>query len=102
MIGVSSYEHLDACFRREMAAGKSVSNSFGPPYLIQYLRSIFLINCGGNMDLFGLFDLHENNNLSIYVVDTHRPYHSSNVKNMKNVNFLLPTLPNLPTDLLVG
>lgn len=36
------------------------------------------------MDLFGLLDLHENKK-NVYVIDTHRPYHPANVKNMQNV-----------------
>mmetsp|Transcript_29946 Transcript_29946/g.48380 ORF Transcript_29946/g.48380 Transcript_29946/m.48380 type:complete len:594 (+) Transcript_29946:156-1937(+) len=43
------------------------------------LRSIFLINCGGGKDVVKLFDLHDEREFTIYIVDSHRPYRLRNV-----------------------
>ncbi|XP_049852239.1 cell division control protein 45 homolog [Schistocerca gregaria] len=54
----------------------------------EYLKSIVMFNVGGSVDLFEVFHLDQHSNLYIYVVDSHRPYHPSNVRNAQSV-FLL-------------
>lgn len=49
------------------------------------LKNIFLLNCGGNLDLFEIFHLDIHEQLNIFVADTHRPYHPSNIRNAKNI-----------------
>lgn len=41
-------------------------------------RSLVLINCGGIVDLEDFFDLPEHT--TVYVIDSHRPYHLANVE----------------------
>lgn len=49
-----------------------------------------LINCGGNIDLFDLFELEENHDKikSVFVIDSHRPYTKANIENQQQI-FLL-------------
>lgn len=49
---------------------------------------IFLINCGANVDLYEKFHLDQNEDLFIFVVDSHRPYHPTNVKNAQSILIL--------------
>lgn len=49
------------------------------------LACVFMINCGGNVDLYDLMHLDEHEELFIFVADSHRPYHPSNVKNAQNI-----------------
>eukprot|EP01126_Amoeba_proteus_P040439 TRINITY_DN4313_c0_g1_i12.p1 TRINITY_DN4313_c0_g1~~TRINITY_DN4313_c0_g1_i12.p1 ORF type:complete len:356 (-),score=54.15 TRINITY_DN4313_c0_g1_i12:1061-2128(-) len=74
VVGVHSYEHLDSAFRREMEGNSSV-------------RSVVLINCGANIDLFDLLRL-DKHKPYIFVFDTHRPFNKHNVTNMTQI-FLL-------------
>lgn len=52
------------------------------------LACIFMINCGGNVDLFEKMRLDLHSDLFIFVADSHRPYHPSNVKNAQNIIIL--------------
>lgn len=49
------------------------------------LACVFMINCGGNVDLYDVMHLDEHDELFIFVADSHRPYHPSNVKNAQNI-----------------
>lgn len=42
------------------------------------IKSVIMINCGGSVDLKEFFSLDES--VSIYVLDSHRPYHLHNVR----------------------
>jgi hypothetical protein len=48
------------------------------------VRSIVMINCGGIAKLAALADVPRG--VSIYVVDTHRPLHHTNVRDPKTVS----------------
>ena len=52
------------------------------------LACVFMINCGGNVDLYDKMHLDEHEDLFIFVADSHRPYHPSNVKNAQNILIL--------------
>jgi cell division control protein 45 len=49
---------------------------------------IFMINCGGSVDLYEKFHLDQHEDLFIFVADSHRPYHPSNVKNAQSILIL--------------
>jgi len=49
------------------------------------IRSIILINCGGIGDLTTIFDLNET--MTVYVIDSHRPFHLSNLFGEKIIVF---------------
>lgn len=52
------------------------------------LNCIFMINCGGSVDLYDKLHLDEHDDLWIFIADSHRPYHPSNVKNAQHILIL--------------
>lgn len=44
------------------------------------IRSLVLINCGGIVNLNEFLKLEDKPGLTVYVIDSHRPYHLSNVR----------------------
>ncbi|GAM22092.1 hypothetical protein SAMD00019534_052670, partial [Acytostelium subglobosum LB1] len=48
------------------------------------LKTIVMINCGGNIDIESLLT-NLNENQLVYIIDSHRPYHRSNVDNQNHV-----------------
>jgi len=47
-----------------------------------------MFNCGGSIDLFDEFQLHECSHLQLYVCDSHRPFHPSNIANQQQIYLL--------------
>jgi cell division control protein 45 len=44
-----------------------------------------MLNCGGGVDLDELFELESLPNVTLYVIDSHRPYHPENVANKQQI-----------------
>ncbi|KAJ3158100.1 hypothetical protein HDU86_003052 [Geranomyces michiganensis] len=63
------------------------------------LRSIILLNCGGNVDLLDLFSLSEN--MTVYVCDSHRPLNLRSLFSHDQIVFMddgdIDELPDLKT-----
>lgn len=48
-------------------------------------KTVILLNCGGNIDIYELFNLEEHEDLKIIICDSHRPYHRNNVNNKSQI-----------------
>lgn len=49
------------------------------------LRAIVMLNCGGGINLDELFELEKLPKVTLYVIDSHRPYHPENVANKQQI-----------------
>jgi hypothetical protein len=56
------------------------------------ISSIIMINCGGTIDLVGF--LEPAPNVTVYVLDSHRPYHLSNVREHCQQVWILDDAPH--------
>jgi cell division control protein 45 len=73
---VRGYEHLRSAAQELVAGNDGV-------------RSLVLINCGGAVDLLKFFNLGAESQITVYVADSHRPYHLNNVHDDSGHVYLL-------------
>eukprot|EP01125_Pyxidicula_operculata_P022703 TRINITY_DN9512_c0_g1_i1.p1 TRINITY_DN9512_c0_g1~~TRINITY_DN9512_c0_g1_i1.p1 ORF type:complete len:574 (-),score=108.91 TRINITY_DN9512_c0_g1_i1:1774-3495(-) len=67
---VDSYEALQDSFKQTIN---------------QTIKTVVLVNCGGNIDLFELFELESHDHITFYIFDSHRPYNQNNIENKRQI-----------------
>jgi len=67
---VSSYTQIMRCYER---------------FMTEDIRSVFMINCGGSINLPKAFRLEAGGNKRVFVLDNHRPFHLANIHSLHQV-----------------
>ena len=88
-------EDLYEAATEELAKGvRNNSSNSEELFTIVQIKCLFLLNCGGGIDLAEFLDLNEDSECTIYVLDSHRPYNVKNIHHprVRNFEFLLGLL----------